>query len=262
MKAIRTCMLMFATATLGLAARSVTNFESAVMTFVQHDVSVAELDLIEVDATGRIIRQPVAVAGNVPDNQMVLTGRKSRAEITLNDGTIARVGQLSALAYIKGKRLLRLKQGSALVVIPAAAGLGDTVLQAGDVTATVYGAALLAQVFTDRVVIYVYDGTVKVAGLSVGMGQRATLPRTGAPALSSFNVARGIDTAALFSKFYDAVSQEQIMRRIGPAVSRSYVAPAGVQDDDRDPPTSISTPAPSPSAQRPAKRDDNRPIDI
>ncbi|MCU0792206.1 MAG: FecR family protein [Opitutaceae bacterium] len=254
MKPIRTCLLVFATVALGLVTRAATNFESAVLTFVQHDVSVAELDLIEVDATGRIVRRPAALDQSVPDNQAVLTGRKSRAEITLNDGTIARVGQLSSFTYGKGTRLLQLKQGSALFVVPP--GLGGTSVQAGAVTAAITGTTLLAQVFADRVVIYVYEGTVEVAGLSVGAGQFATIPNAGAPSLANFNVARGIDTAALFSKFYDAGSQQQVMRRIGPAVGRSFSRPAGVPEDVGDK-TVVNPRVNTPHHPAPAKPDDN-----
>ena len=99
MKTLRASLTIFAWAFLGSAFASATPFESATLTFMQHDVSVAELELLEVDADGRVQRRPAELNQAVPDNQAVLTGRKSRAELTLNDGTIARVGQLSSFTY-------------------------------------------------------------------------------------------------------------------------------------------------------------------
>ncbi len=212
MKTIRLILLPLALALLAIGLRATPTFDSATVTYIQHDVAVAELDVLEVDADGKIARRPATLNEDIAQNQAVLTGRKSRAELKLNDGTIARVGQLSSFTYGKGTRELQLKQGSALFVVPK--GLGGTKVQAGPVTAAITGTTLLVQVFADRVLIYVYEGSVDVGGQAVAAGQVITIPNGGAATLAAFDVRRGLETAALFSRFVEADSQAEIMRVI------------------------------------------------
>lgn len=214
----------------GFSLIAAPNFESATVTFIQHDVAVAELDVLEVDADGKIVRRPAELNQSIAETQAVLTGRRSRAELKLNDGTITRVGQLSSFTYGKGTRELQLKQGSALFVVPK--GLGGTKVQAGPVTAAITGTTLLVQIFADRVVIYVYEGSVEVAGQNVRAGQVITLPVGGSPALAAFDTRRGIQTAALFTRFIEAESQDDIMRQIAAVAPGAPGLPINPADPD------------------------------
>lgn len=225
MKMLRCFLLTLALTPLVTALRAAPTFDSATVTFIQHDVAVAELEVLAVDSAGKIERRPAALNEAIAESQALLTGRKSRAELKLNDGTIARVGQLSSFTYGKGTRLLEVKQGSALFVVPK--GMGGTTIQAGAVTAAITGTSLLVQVFGDRVLIYVYEGSVEVAGQAVRAGQVITVPNGGAATLAAFDVARGVQTAALFSKFIDAPSQEEIMRQLAPVLAGAGAGTSG-----------------------------------
>ena len=261
MKIVRSLLSTLALTALVTALSAAPTFDSATLTFIQHDVAVAELEVIETDAAGKVARRPAALNEPIAQNQAVLTGRKSRAELKLNDGTITRVGQLSSFTYGKGTRDLQLKQGSALFVVPK--GMGGTTIQAGAVTAAITGTTLLVQVFADRVLIYVYEGSVEVGGQAVGAGQVITIPNGGAATLASFDVRRGIETAALFSKFIDADSQAEILRQLAPVL-----AAAGQDDPVTDAPNTslgdktvvnprVNTPPPPPPRRDPQQPSDN-----
>jgi hypothetical protein len=212
MKILRCLLLSLALTPLVGSLRAAPTFDSATVTYVQHDVAVAELETLSVDAAGKVARRPATLNEALAESQALLTGRKSRAELKLNDGTIARVGQLSSFTYGKGTRILQLKQGSALFVVPK--GMGGTTVQAGAVTAAITGTSLLVQVFGDRVLIYVYEGSVDVAGKTVKAGQVISIPKEGSPTLANFDTSRGVETAALFSKFIDAPSQREVLRQL------------------------------------------------
>jgi hypothetical protein len=248
MKTLRPLLLTLALSLFsgGLHAAAPT-FDSATVTFIQHDVAVAELEVLQVDAAGKVARRPASLNEALAESQALLTGRKSRAELKLNDGTIARVGQLSSFTYGKGTRLLQVKQGSALFVVPK--GHGGTTIQAGAVTAAITGTTLLVQVFGDRVLIYVYEGSVEVAGQTVGAGQVITIPNGGAASLAAFDVRRGVETAALFSRFIDSPSQDEVLRQLGTALTGTGVGvttpPTDLGDDTVVNPR-VNTPPPPP----------------
>ena len=219
MKLLRLLLITSVAAVFAVGLRAAPTFDSATITFIQHDVAVAELELLTADSSGKTARRPAALNEPVAESQAVLTGRKSRAELKLNDGTIARVGQLSSFTYGKGTRELQLKQGSALFVVPK--GLGGTTIQAGAVTAAITGTTLLVQVFGDRVLIYVYEGSVEAAGHAIAAGQMLTIPNSGAATLAAFDVRRGVETAALFSRFIDSPSQDEILRQLAPVLANA-----------------------------------------
>jgi FecR protein len=205
-------------ASLPLASAAPT-FDSANLTFIQHDVAVAELDVLVLDEAGKLARRPATLNESIAQNQAILTGRKSRAELKFNDGTITRIGQLTSFTYGKGTRDLEVKQGSALFVVPK--GMGGTKIQAGSVTAAITGTTLLVQVFADRVLIFVYEGSVEAGGFTIRSGQVLTIPTSGAPGLVSFDIRKGIETAALFTKFIESDSQAEILRLLGDVVTQA-----------------------------------------
>jgi hypothetical protein len=217
MQLLRSILFPFALTALVGGLQAAPTFDSATVTFIQHDVAVAELEVLQIDEAGKLARRPASLNESLEESQALLTGRKSRAELKLNDGTIARVGQLSSFTYGKGTRLLQLKQGSALFVVPK--GMGGTTVQAGAVTAAITGTSLLVQVFGDRVMIYVYEGSVEVAGQTVRAGQVVSIPNGGNATLANFDIARGIQSAALFSKFIEAPSQSDVMNQLAPVLT-------------------------------------------
>ena len=262
MKILRLLLLSFAAAAFAGGSHAASTFDSATVSFIQHDVAVAELELLTLDSSGKTARRPASLNEAIAESQALLTGRKSRAELKLSDGTIARVGQLSSFTYGKGTRELQLKQGSALFVVPK--GQGGTTIQAGAVTAAITGTTLLVQVFGDRVLIYVYEGSVQAGGLTGTAGQVITVPYSGSASLAAFDVRRGIETAALFSKFIDAPSQSEIMRELAPVLARAGGdGVVNIPDTDLGDNTvvnpRVNTPPPPPPPPRPRDPEEQQP---
>jgi hypothetical protein len=214
-----------------LSATSAPILESATLTFIQKDVSIADIDVVQVSGNGEVSRRKANLQEAINKNNAVITGEKSRAELQFNDGSIARLGQLTSFTFTQGTRNMNLKQGSALFQIPK--GMGGTKIQAGPVTAAITGTTLLLQVFGDRVVLYVYEGSVDLADKSIKTGQVITVFNNGKVELSSFDPAKGMATAALFTKFVNAPSQkvfEEALKEILAAL-KSGQLPTGDKGD-------------------------------
>lgn len=201
--------------------------DSASITFIQKDVSVADIDIVEIASSGsETKRRKALLQEKVGKNNAVITGEKSRAELQFNDGTITRLGQLTSFTFTPGTREMNLKKGSALFQVPN--GMGGTKIQAGPVTASITGTTLLMQVFEDRVVLYLYEGSVDVGGKSLTAGQAITIFNDGKIEVASFDPLKGVQTAALFTKFFGSPSAktfEDALRPILSSIERGQVAP-------------------------------------
>jgi len=186
-------------------------FESAKITFIQKDVAVADLKVLATDSSGEVKRREAALNETVTKDNAVVTGQKSRAELQFNDGTITRLGQLTSFSFTQGTRTAQVKQGTALFVVPK--GMGGTTIQAGPVTAAITGTTLLVQVIDGHVLVYVYEGSVVVDGKTITAGQVISVEK-GASVVSRFDIRKGIDTAAVFTKFIDSPSQGLVEREL------------------------------------------------
>ena len=186
-------------------------FDSAKITFIQKDVAVADLKVLATEPNGEVKRREAALNETVTKDNAVVTGQKSRAELQFNDGTITRLGQLSSFSFTQGTRNAQVKQGTVLFVVPK--GMGGTTIQAGPVTAAITGTTLLVQVIDGRVLVYVYEGSVVVDGKTITTGQVISVEK-GASVVSRFDIRKGIDTAAVFTKFIDSPSQGLVEREL------------------------------------------------
>jgi hypothetical protein len=172
---------------------------SAKIVFIQKDVSVADIVVADVNNGQVGSKQAATLDQSISSSQLVLTGAKSRAELLFNDGTITRLGQFTSFSFKPGTRDIAIKEGSALFNVPK--GMGRTQIQAGAVTAAITGTTLLVQVLSDRVLVYVYEGSVEVLGNKVVGGEVITVMNDGKVTKASFDVQKGLNTAALFVKF-------------------------------------------------------------
>jgi hypothetical protein len=196
------------------SAQAAPVFDSAKITFIQHDVAVADLKVSETTPEGTLKSIPATLNQTLSSNNSMITGQKSRAELQFNDGTLTRIGQLTSYSFKQGTRDISIKQGSALFVVPK--GMGGTKIQAGPVTAAITGTTLVVQVFSNRVLVYVYEGSVTVGDQVIRAGQVYSIPETGAgmPTLMAFDIDKAISTGALFTKFIDAPSQREVIKAI------------------------------------------------
>lgn len=210
-KFMKTSAISFLTLCLvsGIAAHlsAAPSLDSANITFIQKDVSIADIDIVEVaSGSGEVNRRKALLQEKVGKNNAVITGESSRAELQFNDGTITRLGQLTSFTFTPGTRQMNLKQGTALFQVPK--GMGGTKIQAGPITAAITGTTLMLQVFGDRVVLYVYEGSVEASGKNLTAGQAITVFNNGKIVTSTFDPVKGVQSAALFTKFLDAPSSK------------------------------------------------------
>lgn len=202
-------------------------FDSAKITFIQKDVAVADLKVLATESNGEVKRREAALNETVTKDNAVVTGQKSRAELEFNDGTITRLGQLSSFSFKQGTRTAQVKQGTVLFVVPK--GMGGTTIQAGPVTAAITGTTLLVQVIDGRVLVYVYEGSVVVDGKTITTGQVISI-ENGASVVSRFDVAKGVATAAVFTKFIESPSQRLVERELAEVLKKAGEAPTAKGD--------------------------------
>jgi hypothetical protein len=114
-------------------------FAQAKITQVVNDVSIIEKTSLQKGAA-TINQQFMA-----PD--FLETGRRSRAELVTEDGTITRVGSNTLFSFEPTKREIQLKQGSVLFHSPTGMGGGQIVTDAA--TAAVVGTTLIVAATSD-----------------------------------------------------------------------------------------------------------------
>jgi hypothetical protein len=114
-------------------------FAQAKITQVVNDVSIIEKTSLQKGAA-TINQQFMA-----PD--FLETGRRSRAELITEDGTITRVGSNTLFSFEPTKREIQLKQGSVLFHSPTGMGGGQIVTDAA--TAAVIGTTLIVAATSD-----------------------------------------------------------------------------------------------------------------
>lgn len=175
--------------------------DRATITFMQNDVSVADVKLMGQE-NGKINKTPASVNQPVTKDNAVITGDKSRVELKFNDGSVVRLGQFTVFSFKEGSRDITLKQGSALMNVPK--GMGTTNVKAASVTAAITGTTVLFQAYENYAAIYVYEGTVTIPpNLVLGPGDSLIFEgdqfRT-----EKFDVKQAVGGGALFSKFIDS----------------------------------------------------------
>ena len=113
------CFVVFAAASVSAA-----NLESARVTLTVNKVLIAPPNQTP---------KPAAEGDVLSGKASLETGKASRAELTFNDQTIARVGANSVFSFSRGTRELELNQGVIFMQVPKNAG-GATI-QTASVTA-------------------------------------------------------------------------------------------------------------------------------
>jgi hypothetical protein len=143
-------------------------FQEPRFTQVTRDVTTAEANSSPVPASvNSILRDAV-----------VHTGPDSRAEITLYDRTVVRLGDNTALGVVSKDRTFDLTTGAILTQVPR--GVGGTEVKAGAISATVTGTSLLVEFLPDAYIKFILlDGTSRVSLKSPGRPVDRILLRAG-----------------------------------------------------------------------------------
>jgi len=147
-----TCLILAVAASLPAA-----QLESAKVTVAVNKVQIAP--------SGQSPK-PAGVGDVLAGKATLETGESSRAELTFNDQTIARIGANSVFSFFRGTRELELNQGVIFMQVPKNAG-GATI-QTAAVTAAITGTTIAIEYSKAKgkahgaVKILVLEGTLRV----------------------------------------------------------------------------------------------------
>ncbi len=225
-------------------ARAQDGLESAKVTRVFNEV-----ELLPPDQSAREAEVGDEVAGRTA----VQTGNRSRAELTFNDQTLARMGGNSIFSFQRGTRDLNLERGVILLQVPKNAGGAQ--INTAAVTAAVTGTTVMVEYDVDAdgngvMKFIVLEGEMRISlngqlgeSILLGPGQMITVPgdanRLPNPVL--VDLARLTETSGLmnsdFTPFpnepliFEAAQQQQILKSQGDLITVDY----GLKGKDQSP---------------------------
>ncbi len=167
---------------------------SAIFTHVQNEVSLM--------ARGDGKSIPATINLSVSPMDVVMTGVKSMAEITLSNQTFVRVGSLSNFVFNKNLKDLTFKKGEAVFVFPKGKG-GSTIATAG-LTAAITGTTVYMKITRSELIYACLEGTCKIGPHAMGPGDKLVI-RTGQTAyntpIQKFKIEDIFLKNALFTSF-------------------------------------------------------------
>lgn len=225
-------------------ARAQNGLESAQVTRVFNEV-----ELLPPDQSAREAEVGDEVAGRTA----VQTGNRSRAELTFNDQTLARMGGNSIFSFQRGTRDLNLERGVILLQVPKNAGGAQ--INTAAVTAAVTGTTVMVEYDVDEngngvMKFIVLEGEMRLSvngqlgeSLILGPGQMITVPADAKrlPDPVTVDLARLTATSGLmnsdFTPFpnepliFEAAQQQQILKSQGDLITVDF----GLRGKDQSP---------------------------
>ncbi len=136
-----------------ILAKSTVPFDKATITKV-----VKKVDIVQVPS---LRRSPANINDVFQAPNLIQTGRKSQAQLTFPDGTLARVGSNTVCSFESAMRQINLEQGSILFNSKTGRGGGRIVTAAA--TASVLGTTIIVATTPDGgFKLLVIEGTAKV----------------------------------------------------------------------------------------------------
>jgi mannose-6-phosphate isomerase-like protein (cupin superfamily) len=145
--------------------------------------------------------RPASMNETINQGTGVRTGSESRAELTFNDSSLARLGANSVFSFEQGARDLNLNSGAALICVPPEAGTVRVSTPA--ISAAISGGIAMTETHKDswiKVIIIEGKGvvTLKSSGqtLTLHAGEMITLP----PGAKQFTKKQNINLKALTDK--------------------------------------------------------------
>lgn len=168
---------------------------------------------------------PANVGDVLTGHSTLETGVSSRAELTFNDQTLARIGANSVFSFDRGTRDLELNQGVIFLQVPKNAG-GATI-QTAAVTAAITGTTIAIEYapirsgFAGAIKIFVLEGTLRAylrskpgeslllqAGEMIAMKPNASV----LPDARVFDLRRLVITSGLLGKQFTSLPSMPIIR--------------------------------------------------
>lgn len=218
--------------------------ESARVTRVFNDV-----ELLPPDQSAR----EAAVGDEVAGRTAVQTGNRSRAELTFNDQTLARMGGNSIFSFNRGTRDLNLERGVILLQVPKNAGGAQ--INTAAVTAAVTGTTVMVEYDVDAdgngvMKFIVLEGEMRLSlngqlgeSLLLEAGQMISLPASAVrlPEPVMVDLARLTATSGLMGSDFtpfpneplilEAAQQQQVLKSQGDLITVDY----GLKGKDQSP---------------------------
>ena len=221
--------------------------------------------------------KPAGVGDVLAGKATLETGESSRAELTFNDQTIARIGANSVFSFFRGTRELELNQGVIFMQVPKNAG-GATI-QTAAVTAAITGTTIAIEYSKAKgkahgaVKILVLEGTLRVylksrpgESILLTAGQMIDLDpdATSLPEPKIFDIERLVRTSKLLGEPFaplasmplisQSIASQEAEKKKGTLIVSNYVLhaeiPGGVANFQQN--NSVTTlrvlavPAPTP----------------
>jgi hypothetical protein len=126
---------------ISLAAIALLQFPAGAATFKSAKVTKAVND-VRLLPSGSSAR-PASEGNTVTRNTSVLTGKRSRAELTFPDASLIRLGQNTSFSFLDGKREVDLKEGTMLLQQPK--WRGRTEIRTAAVSAAITGTTVILE---------------------------------------------------------------------------------------------------------------------
>jgi hypothetical protein len=221
MDRIKSCILLVAFAATTAGAAPVLN--SAKVTQVQNDVRLKEGVAVTHGTqdpapprNGKVAERAAKIGDTIQGTRTLSTGRKSRAELTFNDNTIARLGANSVFSFKPGSRDIDLKSGYLLLHTPK--GQGGAKITTPSAAASVLGTTImLAALPGGGMKLVVLEGTasIKYNGVTqnIGAGQLVFLtPGEGMSPPITVDLKQMVGSSGLFTGFKGGVGSEQLIQ--------------------------------------------------
>lgn len=207
-----------------LAAEAIKNFDTAVYTETVKDVNTV------FGLTGKV--QKAKSGESFTDRDLVKSGRGSRAQITLTDGTLIRIGPNAVFSLDRTSRSLHLIEGSVLFYAPPGMGGGRIVTES--VTCAVTGTTILVNKDKQTgVKMQVLEGRASFTrangkSVSIGAGESAESPPGDSGEITTGTFSAGTMTGAILVSGFSSPlpSAGKIVAALGslPAASPAELA--------------------------------------
>jgi hypothetical protein len=211
---IRNYFLLTAVVLAGVSALSAEEkapapFNKAIVTEVVNQVELVDPSTLQ----GQAVEQDAVL--NAPD--LLRTGRRSRAQLTAEDGTVARVGANTVFSFEQDSRTINLQQGSILFNSPSGQGGGNIVTNAA--SASVLGTTIIvAATNNGGFKVLVMEGSAQVTfpnGVvqTLNPGQMSFVLPGGQPGpVVNFDLAKQTEGSDLLNGFSVALPSNEIIQ--------------------------------------------------
>ncbi len=174
---------------------------------------------------------PAQAGTRIQDGEYLKTGVKSRAELSLANQSITRLGANTIFNYSVANNEIDLQSGTILFSKPKDGK--EMIIKTAAVTAAIVGTTGFVQAHGKAVLFGLIEGhvTLNVGGTSypLGPGELLRIGENGKPELCFFNLPRFLATSPLVTKFHSSLPNQlyidKEVAKYNDFVARGFVEP-------------------------------------